>query len=131
MNMVKVKAGRTIKVVEVSEQSNFITSNDEEMDARAVEAVKMAVSKAKFCQKPIARYDTKAKRVYVGYADRELPLEKIAKYSNLTLEQVKELSQLKEDAFKIFMGKMDIAEKSITEHGYYTEQQVEKELESV
>ena len=36
-------------------------------------------------------------------ADRELSLEKIAKYSNLTLEQVKELLQLKEDAFKIFM----------------------------
>ena len=64
-------------------------------------------------------------------ADRELPLEKIAKYSNLTLEQVKELSQLKEDAFIIFMGKMDFAEKSIAEHGYYTEQQVEKELGAV
>lgn len=64
-------------------------------------------------------------------ADRELPLEKNAKYSNIILEQVKELSQLKEDAFKIFMGKMDFAEKSIEEHGYYTEQQVEKELESV
>ena len=64
-------------------------------------------------------------------ADRELPLEKIAKYSNLTLEQVKELSQLKEDAFKIFMEKTDLAEKSIAGQGYYTEQEVEKELESV
>ena len=33
-------------------------------------------------------------------ADRELPLEKIAKYSDLTLEQIKELLQLKEDGFK-------------------------------
>lgn len=131
MNTVKNRAGRMIKVVAGSEHSNFISSNDEEMDARAVEAVRAAVSKAKFCQNPITRYDTKTKSVYVEYADRELPLEKIAKYSNLTLEQVKELSQLKEDAFKIFMEKMDFAEKSIAEQGYYTEQEVEKELESV
>lgn len=71
MNTVKVRAGRTIKIVAVSEQSNFISSNDEEMDARAVEAVKMAVSKAKFCQKPIARYDTETKKVYLEYADGE------------------------------------------------------------
>lgn len=71
MNMVKVKTGRTIKVVEESEQSNFITSNDEEMDARAVEAVKTAVNKAKFCQKPIAIYDCQTKKVYVEYADGE------------------------------------------------------------
>ena len=64
-------------------------------------------------------------------ADRELSLEKIAKYSNLTLEQVKELLQLKEDAFKIFMEKMNLVEKSIEEQGYYTEQEVEKELASV
>ena len=69
MNKVKVKAGRTIKVVAVSERNNFISSNDEEMDARAIEAVKTAVSKAKFCQKPIARYDTQTKKVYVEYAD--------------------------------------------------------------
>lgn len=69
MNTVKVKAGRTIKVVAVSERNNFISSNDEEMDARAIEAVKTAVSKAKFCQKPIARYDTQTKKVYVEYAD--------------------------------------------------------------
>ena len=60
-----------MKVVAGSEHSNFISSNDEEMDAKAVEAIRAAVSKAKFCQKPIARYDTKAKRVYVGYADGE------------------------------------------------------------
>lgn len=69
MNTVKVRAGRRIKVVAVSEHSNYISSNDEEMDARAVEAVKTAISKAKFCQKPIARYDTQTKKVYVEYAD--------------------------------------------------------------
>lgn len=41
----------------------------EEMDARAVEAVRAAVSKAKFCRKPIARYDTRKKKAYVEYAD--------------------------------------------------------------
>ena len=41
------------------------------MDARAVGAVKMAVNKAKFCQKPIAKYDTRTKKVYVEYADGE------------------------------------------------------------
>lgn len=71
MNKVKVKAGRTIKVVAVSERSHFISSSDEEMDARAIEAVKTAVSKAKFCQKPIAKYDTQTKKVYVEYADGE------------------------------------------------------------
>ena len=58
-----------IKVVEESEHSNFISNNDKEMDARAVEAVKMAVSKAKFCQKPVAKYDIQTKRAYVEYAD--------------------------------------------------------------
>ena len=71
MNTVKIKAGRTIKVVAVSEHNNFISSSDEEMDARAIEAVKTAVSKAKFCQKPIAKYDTQTKKVYVEYADGE------------------------------------------------------------
>jgi len=71
MNTVKVRPNRTIKVVEASEHSNFISNNDEEMDARAVEAVKAAVSKSKFCQKPIAIYDPQTKRVYVEYADGE------------------------------------------------------------
>ncbi len=57
-------------MVKVSEHSKYISRNDEEMDARAVEAVRAAVSKAKFCRKPIARYDTQARRVYVEYADR-------------------------------------------------------------
>ena len=69
MNTVKVRAGRTIRVVAMSEHSNFISSNDEEMDARAVEAVKTAVNKAKFCHKPIARYDIETQKVYVEYAD--------------------------------------------------------------
>lgn len=69
MRIIKLKSGRKIKVVEVSEHGKYISKNDEEMDARAVEAVRAAVSKAKFCQKPIARYDTQTKKVYVEYAD--------------------------------------------------------------
>lgn len=69
MRMIELKSGRLIKIVETSEHSKFISSNDEEMDARAVEAVRAAISKAKFCQKPIARYDTQTKKVYVEYAD--------------------------------------------------------------
>ena len=47
----------------------FRYNSIKEMDARAVEAVRAAISKAKFCQKPIARYDTQTKKVYVEYAD--------------------------------------------------------------
>lgn len=45
--------------------------------------------------------------------DGELPLEKIAEYSGLNFEQVKELWQLKENAIKTFMNKMAFAEKTI------------------
>jgi len=69
MRIIKYKSGRKIKVVEVSEHSKYISKNDEEMDTRAVEAVRAAVNKAKICQKPIARYDTRTKKVYVEYAD--------------------------------------------------------------
>ena len=72
MNTVKVRSNMTIKLVEESEHSNYISSNDEEMDARAVEAVRTAINKARFCQKPIAKYDIQTKRVYVEYADGEI-----------------------------------------------------------
>ena len=37
----------------------------------------------------------------------------------------------KENAFKIFMEKMNAAEKSIQEHGYYSEEDVEEELANI
>lgn len=37
----------------------------------------------------------------------------------------------KEKAFKLFMEKMDMAEKSVQEYGYITEDEAEKELEKV
>ncbi|MBQ9989697.1 MAG: hypothetical protein IJP31_01955 [Lachnospiraceae bacterium] len=69
MDIIKGRTGRRIKVVAEPEHDKFISSNDKEMDARAVEAVKAAISKAKFCQKPIVRYDIQTKKVYVEYAD--------------------------------------------------------------
>ena len=72
MGAVKVRIGKkhSIKVVS-SEQKSFISSSDAEMDARAAQAVKAAVEKAKFCKKPVAKFDTITKKVYVEYADGE------------------------------------------------------------
>lgn len=73
MSTIKVITGRnrSIKVVASSEQKEFISSHDAEMDARAAQAVKSAVAKAEFCKKPVARYDITTKKVYVEYADGE------------------------------------------------------------
>lgn len=54
-------------VVKDSNQRAYISENDAEMDARAVEAVRAAVSKAVFCKKPVAKYDVEAKRAYIEY----------------------------------------------------------------
>ena len=48
-----------------------MTLSDNEMDERAVEAVKAAINKAKICKKPIAGYDKEKKRAYVEYANGE------------------------------------------------------------
>lgn len=73
MESVKVRVGKnfSIKVVNSSEQKDYISNHDIEMDSRAVEAVRTAVKKAEFCQKPIARYDPDAQKVYVEYANGE------------------------------------------------------------
>ena len=62
--------GRTyvVKVVSPEEQSQVLSNSDMEMDARARQAVKVAIEKAKFCKKPVARYDTETKRAYIEYA---------------------------------------------------------------
>lgn len=56
-----------VVVVKDSNQRAYISENDAEMDARAVEAVRAAVSKAVFCKKPVAKYDVEAKRAYIEY----------------------------------------------------------------
>lgn len=70
---IEVKIGKkhTIKVVTSSNQKSIISDRDAIMDARAVQAVKSAVEKAKFCQKPVARYDVRAKKAYIEYPDGE------------------------------------------------------------
>lgn len=60
---------RSIKIVHSSERNKFISKNDEEMDARAIQAVKAALHKAEFCKKPIAKFDVKTRTAYVEYPD--------------------------------------------------------------
>ena len=60
-----------IKVVSREEEKSTLTESDNEMDERAVEAVKAAIKKAKICKKPIAGYDKEKKRAYVEYANGE------------------------------------------------------------
>ena len=68
MTTVSIKSGRIIKVVSREEEKSTLTESDNEMDERAVEAVKAAINKAKICKKPIAGYDNEKKRAYVESA---------------------------------------------------------------
>lgn len=70
MTTVSTKSGKVIKVVSQEERST-LTVSDNEMDKRAVEAVKAAINKAKICKKPIAGYDKEKKLAYVEYANGE------------------------------------------------------------
>ena len=47
------------------------------------------------------------------------------------VEQLIEANNRKEQALKIFMNKMNLAEKSVQENGYYTEEEVEEELSRI
>ena len=69
MTTVKTKSGRVIKVVSRNEEKSTLTVSDNEMDLRAVEAVKAAIEKAKICKKPIAGYDKEKKAAYIEYAN--------------------------------------------------------------
>ena len=71
MTTVSTKSGRIIKVISREKEKNTLTLLDNEMDERAVEAVKAAINKAKICKKPIASYDKEKKRAYVEYANGE------------------------------------------------------------
>lgn len=50
MTTVSTKSGRIIKVVSREEEKSTLTESDNEMDERAVEAVKAAINKAKICK---------------------------------------------------------------------------------
>ena len=71
MTTVSTKSGKIIKVVSHEEENTTLTASDNEMDERAVEAVKAAINKAKICKKPIAGYDKEKKVAYIEYANGE------------------------------------------------------------
>lgn len=71
MTTISTKSGRVIKVVSQEEEKSTLTVSDNEMDERAVEAVKAAINKAKICKQPIAGYDKEKKLAYVEYANGE------------------------------------------------------------
>ena len=71
MTTVSTKSGKIIKVVSQEEEKNILTASDNEMDERAVEAVRAAINKAKVCKKPIAGYDKEKKLAYIEYANGE------------------------------------------------------------
>ena len=71
MTTVKTKIGRVIKVVSRNEEKSTLTVSDNEMDLRAVEAVKAAIEKAKICKKPIAGYDKEKKTAYIEFTNGE------------------------------------------------------------
>lgn len=71
MRTVSTKSGKIIKIISHGEEKAILTASDNEMDKRAVEAVKAAIYKAEICKKPIAGYDKKQKAAYLQYANGE------------------------------------------------------------
>ena len=71
MTKVLTKSGKVIKVVSHEEEKEIVTESDNEMDARATEAVKAAINKAKICKKPVAGYDKENRVAYIEYANGE------------------------------------------------------------
>lgn len=70
MSTTKVsKENRVIKVISPADQKSYLSESDAEMDLRAVQAVKAAVSKANVCKEPVAKYDVKMKKAFVEYPD--------------------------------------------------------------
>lgn len=66
----KIKGAKySIKVIPESNREHYTTDLEKDMDFRAKQAVKAAVSKAKVCKKPIAKYDTATKTAYLLYPD--------------------------------------------------------------
>lgn len=59
-----------------------------------------------------------------------LPEESYIKVENF-VEQLIVATNQKDCAFRTFMEKMDVAEKSIEENGYYSEDEVEEELAKI
>ena len=47
------------------------------------------------------------------------------------VQQLLDVNVQKEKAFRIFMDKMNVAEKSVQEHGFYSEEEVEEQLAKI
>ena len=61
-----------------------------------------------------------------------LPQESYIKVENFVEQLIASNIQAdKENAFKTFMDKMNAAEKSVQENGYYSEEEVEEELSKI
>ncbi len=61
-----------INIITPDTKNNFLTDGDKEMDRRAAKAVATAIDKAKFCNKPVARYNPETKQAYIEYGDGEI-----------------------------------------------------------
>lgn len=59
-----------------------------------------------------------------------LPQESYSKVENFVERLLNENKQ-RSDAFRTFMEKMDEAEKSVQEQGYYSEEEVEEQLAKI
>ncbi|MGN0435228.1 MAG: hypothetical protein ACI4D8_01215 [Wujia sp.] len=68
----KIINNKKIKIVTMDSYNQVLSSQDLEMDIRAVQAVKAAIEKAEICKKPIAKYDIEKKKAYIQYANGEI-----------------------------------------------------------
>ena len=71
MTKIRTKSGKIINVVSNGNEKESLTLSDNEMDKRAVEAVKAAIHRARVCKKPIAKYNKEKKAAYIEYANGE------------------------------------------------------------
>lgn len=66
-----LKDGCSVKVISPENAEAYLTETEIEMDYRAKQAVKVAISKAIICKKPIAQYNTESKKAYLQTADNK------------------------------------------------------------
>ena len=58
-----------VRVITPDDLNDEISNEEREMDKRATAAVKAAIHKAKVCNKPVAKYDSRKKKAYIEEAD--------------------------------------------------------------
>ena len=67
MTTISLENGKTVKVVSSSDINSTLTPEDIDMDNRAKEAVRVAIERTTFLNKPIGKYDLLTKRAYLEY----------------------------------------------------------------